>query len=276
MILYLGAGLVIIWLIACVALIVFARTLIYPFRPGISASATVGIPRATVVTFAAEDSTKLTAWVVPPNEGHPVILYFMGNGGSLPGDGPRLSEFVHRGFGIAAMNYRGAGGAPGKPSQRALTSDAVQFYDTPDTLIGQPVAPEDRIIYGSSLGAALSVQLAARREAAALILETPFNRMCEVAAHHYPIFPTCLLLPYERWASADLIGQFTAPVLFLHGDANATIPLSQGQALFDAANQPKRLIVYPGRQPQRPTSVRRRDRCNRLHQWPGAELIKRR
>ena len=246
MILYLGAGLVAAWLIACVALIVFARTLIYPFRSGISASVPVGIPGAIAITFAAADNTELTAWIVPPSPGRPVILHFMGNGGSLAGDGPRLSEFVHRGFGIAAMNYRGAGGAPGKPSQQALTSDAVQFYDTLDTLIGQPVTPEDRIIYGSSLGAAVAVQLAARRKAAALILEAPFNRMCEVAAHRFPIFPACLLLPYEHWASADLIGQITAPVLILHGDADQSIPLSQGQALFNAANQPKRLIVYPG------------------------------
>ena len=246
MILYLGAGLVAAWLIACVALMVFARTLIYPFQRGIFASETVGIPRAKAVTFAAEDGTDLTVWLVPPRPGRPVILYFMGNGGSLPSDGPRLSEFVHRGFGVAALNYRGAGGAPGRPSQQALTSDAIQFYDSLDALIGQRIAAPDRVIYGSSLGAALSVQLAARREAAALILETPFNRLCEVAAHHFPIFPACLLLPYERWASAELIGQITAPVLILHGDADATIPLSQGQALFSAANEPKRLIVYRG------------------------------
>jgi fermentation-respiration switch protein FrsA (DUF1100 family) len=246
MVIYIGAGLVAAWLIASLTLIVFARTLIYPFRPGISAAATVGIPRATAITFVGEDGTDLTAWIVPPSPGRPVILYFMGNGGSLPGDGPRLSEFVHRGFGIAAMNYRGAGGAPGKPTQEALTSDAVQFYDTLDTLIGQPVAPEDRIIYGSSLGAAVAVQLASRRETAALILEAPFNRMCEVAEHRFPIFPACLLLPYEHWASADLIGMITAPVLILHGDADQSIPLSQGQALFNAANQPKGMIVYPG------------------------------
>ena len=34
--------------------------------------------------------------------------------------------------------------------------------------------------------------------------------------------------------------------MILHGDADQTIPLSQGQALFGAAHEPKRLIVYPG------------------------------
>ena len=35
-------------------------------------------------------------------------------------------------------------------------------------------------------------------------------------------------------------------MLILHGEADETIPLSQGKALFAAAREPKRLIVYPG------------------------------
>lgn len=248
MIIYLGVGLAAAWLAACVGLIVFARTLIYPFAPEISAAAPVGIPGARAKTLAADDGLELTVWVVPPRGERPVILYFMGNAGSLPSSGPQLAEFAHRGFGIAALNYRGAGGMPGHPSQTRLTADAVALYDALDGLIGQPVPSARRVIFGTSLGAALAVQLAARRPVRGLVLETPFNRLCEVAQIHYPIFPACLLLPYERWASADLIGQVGAPVLILHGEADATIPVSQGRALFAAAREPKRLIVYPGAQ----------------------------
>jgi fermentation-respiration switch protein FrsA (DUF1100 family) len=246
LIIRMGAGLAAAWLIACVGLVVFARTLIYPFQPGISAATPVGIPGARAKTIIAEDGLEFTVWVAPPRDGRPVILYFMGNAGSLPSSGPLLAEFALRGFGIAALNYRGAGGTPGSPSQTMLTSDATALYDALDMLAGQPVPPTLRVIFGTSLGAGLAVQLAARREVAALVLETPFNRMCEVAEIHYPLFPACLLLPYERWASADLIAQVAAPVLVLHGDADQTIPLSQGKALFEAAPEPKRLIVYPG------------------------------
>jgi fermentation-respiration switch protein FrsA (DUF1100 family) len=235
-----------VWLIASTGMIIFARTLIYPFAPEISAAAPVGIPGARATTINADDGLGLTVWVVPPQGGRPVILYFMGNAGSLPMSGPRLAEFALRGFGVAALNYRGAGGMPGSPSQSTLTADALALYDTLDSLIGAPVPPTRRIAFGTSLGAGLAVQLAARRPLGGLVLETPFNRLCEVADIHFPIFPACLLLPYDRWESADLIGQIDAPVLILHGDADQTIPLSQGQALFDAAPEPKRLIVYPG------------------------------
>ncbi len=243
---YLGVGLVAAWLVACIGLIVFARTLIYPFQPGFSAATPVGVPGMRAVTLGADDGEALTVWLAVPQEGQPVILYFTGNAGSLPADGPLFEELAERGFGIAALNYRGAGGTPGKPSQTKLTADAVALYDALDTLIGQPVPPTRRVIYGTSLGAALAVQLGARRPVQGLVLETPFNRLCEVAQIHYPLFPACLLLPYERWESADLIGRVGAPVLMLHGDADQIIPPAQGKALFTAAREPKRLIVYPG------------------------------
>ena len=246
MMIYLGVGLAAAWLVACIGLILFARTLIYPFQPGFSAAFPVGVPGMRAVTLGADDGEALTVWLAVPQEGQPVILYFTGNAGSLPADGPLFEEFAERGFGIAALNYRGAGGTPGKPSQTKLTADAVALYDALDTLIGQPVPPTRRVIYGTSLGAALAVQLGARRPVQGLVLETPFNRLCEVAQIHFPLFPACLLLPYERWASADLIGQVGAPLLILHGDADETIPLSQGEALLTAARGPKRLIVYPG------------------------------
>jgi fermentation-respiration switch protein FrsA (DUF1100 family) len=174
------------------------------------------------------------------------VLYFMGNGGSLPSHAPLLAEIASHGFGLVALNYRGAGGAPGKPSQEALKADALALYDQLDAIVADQVPATRRIIYGTSLGAALAVQLAAERPSAGLVLESPFNRLCEVAQIHYPIFPACLLLPYERWNSAGRIGEVATPVLILHGEADEIIPPSQGRALLTAAREPKRIIIYPG------------------------------
>jgi len=103
------------------------------------------------------------------------------------------------------------------------------------------------VIWGASLGAAVAVQLAARREAGALVLESPFNRLCEAAQIHYPVFPVCLMLPYERWDSAASIKRVAIPTLILHGEADEVIPISQGRKLFAAAKGPKRMIAYQGR-----------------------------
>ena len=106
MMIYLAMGLAAAWLAACIGLIVFARTLIYPFQPGFSAADPVGAPGMRAVTLGADDGVGLTVWLALPQEGRPVILYFTGNAGSLPADAPLFEEFTERGFGIAALNYR--------------------------------------------------------------------------------------------------------------------------------------------------------------------------
>jgi len=242
-----GLGAVVAWLAACLLLVAFARPLIYAFQPGFSAAEPVGLPGARAVTLAADDGTPLTVWLKPPPEGGAVVLYFMGNGGVLPSHVPLLAELARRGFGIAALNYRGAGGAPGEPSQQALTADALALHGGLDGLLGAEVPEGKRVIWGTSLGAAVAVQLAARRKAGALVLESPFNRLCEAAEIHYPIFPVCLILPYERWESAAAIAGVAMPVLVLHGKADGMVPFALGRSLFDAAPGPKRLVAYPGR-----------------------------
>ena len=234
------------WALAFAGLLFFRHDLIYPFRPGIDAGTVSGVPGAEARRFAASDGTPLIAWIAAPRPGRPVILYFMGNAGALPSAGPRLAEFALRGYGIAALNYRGAGGAPGAPGEAALIGDALTLYDQLDDLLGAPVPAASRVIHGTSLGAAIAARLAAERPAAALILETPFARLCETAEHHYPAFPVCAVLWDERWRSIEAITRVEAPLLILHGDADRIIPAAQGKRLFAAARQPKTLRIYPG------------------------------
>lgn len=228
-----------LWSAAVVALFVFRHSLIYPFREWPRADQVVGVPGATVETVTAPDGVPVTLWVVPARSDRPVILYFGGNAGSLPSVAPRLAEFALMGFGIVAMNYRGSGNAPGEPSQKALTADALAVYDA-------HFADAPPVVYGTSLGAALAVQVAAKREVAALVLETPFARLCETAQYHYPIIPACWVLMDERWESIRAIGAIDAPLLVLHGDADRVIPHAHGVKLFEAAPEPKQMITYPG------------------------------
>ena len=229
-----------VWAIVCAALVVMRHDLIYPFRDWVDAHQVSGVPGAVAETFVAADGTDVIAWIVQPRPGHRTILYFMGNAGSLPSAAPRLTELATAGFGIVALNYRGAGGAPGEPRQEALTGDAVALYDRHATDGRLPV------IYGTSLGAAVAAQLAARRPAAAVILETPFARLCETAQYYYPYVPACLILPDQHWDSIEAVQQIEAPVLILHGDADQVIPMAHGKKLFEAAAEPKEMKIFEG------------------------------
>lgn len=220
------------------------RKAIYPFRTEPASPA--GIPRTEAKFLpAAEGLPELEVWVAEPVGDRPVVIYFMGNAGSLAYSAPRIAEFTEEGFGIAAMTYRGGGGRPGEPSEAGLKSDALRLYRDLGLLFGAPVPEERRVIYGVSLGTGIATDLAARVSERALVLETPFTRLCDVAKHHYSSAPACAVIT-ERYDQISRIADIGAPLLVLHGARDEMIPLSLAEALFEAAEEPKEMIVYPG------------------------------
>ncbi len=226
-------------------LMVMRNQLIYVFSGTDAPPA--DMPRTRVVELPEfRDAPALRVWVTDPEPGQPVVLYFMGNTGSLSVHETRLREMADAGFGIAAMAYRGAGGQPGQPGQLALNTDALRVYAALDGLMGRPIGPRDRVIYGYSLGTGIAARLAAEQEELALILEAPFTRLCDVAQSSYSFIPGCAMFKGEEYETVGLIDKVGAPLLVLHGDEDDVVPLALGEAVFEAASQPKFMKVYPG------------------------------
>ncbi len=239
-----GVSLTLLALILLVALPAGCRRAIYPFKTDPARPA--GIPRTVARLLPAEgDHPELEVWVAEPLGDRPVILYFMGNAGSLAYSAPRLAEFAAQGYGIAAMTYRGGGGRPGEPSEAALKSDARRLYRDLADLFEAPVPETRRVIYGVSLGTGIATDLAARVGERAVVLETPYTRLCDVAEHHYTAAPVCGFLT-ERYDQIEVIADIGSPLLVLHGAQDEIIPIALGRALFAAAAEPKRMIEYPG------------------------------
>ena len=239
-----GAVLFAGWLAICGFLLWQRFALIYPFSDWPRAENVSGIPAASVQRLRAHDGVELLVWTVPPRRDRPVIRYFTGNTGSLPATAPKLREFTMAGFGLVAMNYRGAAGSEGAPDQDDIISDGLAVYDSIAELSGHEDEPP--IIYGSSLGAAVAAQIAAQRPAQAVLLEVPFARLCEAAQARYPFVPACWILPDQRWETQDIIQNINAPLLIQHGTDDEVIPYAQGKKLYDAASEPKELMTYPG------------------------------
>ncbi|MEM0922242.1 MAG: alpha/beta fold hydrolase [Pseudomonadota bacterium] len=233
------------WAIAVLALLIGRQELIYPFSERANAYNAAALRGGEVHRFEASDGTELVAWITPPRRDRPVILFFMGNVGHLPANARRLNRLVDQGFGIAALNFRGAGGAPGSPSEHAITEDAVALYDSLDEMLGRTIPAGQRVAYGTSLGAAVAAQLALRRQIGAVILAAPFARLCEVGQHHYPWVPVCWVLPDNRWNTLDIVAELDAPLLVVHGGADQVVPIAQAEALVAAARAPTTFIRYP-------------------------------
>jgi fermentation-respiration switch protein FrsA (DUF1100 family) len=194
--------------------------------------------------FQAADGTRLHGWYVPCANAHSAVLFCHGNAGNVTHRASIL-EMLHRRVGVSVLvfDYRGYGRSEGKPNEAGILADARAARAW--LAAREEIAESDVVLMGESIGGAVAVDLAARDGARALVLESTFNCLPDVAAYHFPWLPV-------RWAmrtrldSAGKIGGYHGPLLQSHGDADTIIPLRLGRLLFDAANQPKQFLLLPG------------------------------
>jgi len=161
------------------------RALIYPFDE--TAAWTGDLPGVLIKEIARPDGTIMVVWAAEPEPKKPVIFYFMGNVGNLQHFDPRLRELRQLGYGIVAMAYRGGGGADGQPSELSLKADARFLWDNTEQVLRIRPPETQRIIYGTSLGTGIAVDLAIGKPVAGVVLEAPFTRLCETAEYHLKI-----------------------------------------------------------------------------------------
>lgn len=192
------------------------------------------------VFLTADDGAVIHALYFKAEDPRGAVLYFHGNAGDLSGWGQLAHQFLEHGHSVLMPDYRGYGKSRGKLSEAALHADARLMLE--HLLRGHPM--EEIVIYGRSLGSGIAVPLSAGLPVRALVLETPFTRLAEVARVHYPWLPSEHLLRY-RFYSDEAIGRVIAPVWIIHGTADQVVPFELGQRLSEKAEQPVEFIPVP-------------------------------
>ncbi|MBY0612685.1 MAG: alpha/beta hydrolase [Beijerinckiaceae bacterium] len=235
-------GLIGLYLAATLFMYALQRRLQYFPGGDVVVPAAAGLPGAATVTLRTADGETLSAWSIKAQPGKPTILYFFGNGGRLQYYGRRFARMTASGNGLIAVSYRGYGASTGSPSETGLIEDAETAYRQ---ALADGASPRSIIMMGDSLGTGVAVALAARHRPAALILDSPFLSARHVAEIRYPIFPVDWLMK-DQFRSDLLIGSIKAPLLVIHGTADAIVPIESGRALFALANQPKLFWEIPG------------------------------
>jgi uncharacterized protein len=196
--------------------------------------ATIGL-KAEILRLTTEDGESLLAWRIPPAAGRPVILYFHGNAGGLDLRVERFRAMAKAGLGLLAIEYRGYASSTGSPSEQGLKLDGEAAYAA---AIASGIAPELIVPLGESLGSGVAVALAARHKVGALVLDSPYSSIADVAAATYWFVPVRALLR-DPFRNDLLIGSVKAPTLIVHGTKDLVTPIRFGEKLFALANQPK-------------------------------------
>jgi fermentation-respiration switch protein FrsA (DUF1100 family) len=221
-----------------VVLFVAQRSFLFPIPTAERTSPqAAGFPEVQEHVLTTADGEKVIVWHVPARPGHPVILYFHGNGDFLAGFFGRFRDIIADGTGVVALSYRGYAGSSGQPSERGLLQDAAAAY----AFTTARYSADSIVVWGFSLGTGVAVALASEQRTGKLILEAPYTSIADVAASLFWFMPVRLVMR-DQFRSDQRIARVTVPLLVMHGALDPAIPVAFGERLFALANEPKRFV----------------------------------
>lgn len=237
------------WSVAAVAVIVglvfgvvwLQRVMLFPRsfpRQVPAALLTPGLER----WWLESDGGEVEAWFLP-GEGvdadhpGPAVIFAHGNGELIDHWPSMLSRYRELGVSVILPEYRGYGRSAGAPSEAAIRDDLRALYARIET---HPEIDEDRLVYhGRSLGGGAVCTLVRAHPPRALILESSFTSVTDVAADMY--VPSFLIV--DRFESLPVVRSYEGPLLVFHGVHDEVIPVSHGRALA-GAHRAARLVLY--------------------------------
>jgi hypothetical protein len=241
-------------LVGCAWVDAKQRELVYRATPGRPAEfvglrtgdeiVTLDVPAAV-----AGHTDHLQLWWLPSaNPQAPTLLYLHGTFRNLFKNYPKIESLRAAGFAVLAVEYRGWGESSALlPSEASINADAASAWAE---LCRRQHNPHKRVIFGHSLGGGVAVELASHqhvgRDYAALILESTFTRLPDVARSAGFLGWVASWFATQEFDSIDKIAKIDAPILMMHGSADKTVPIALGQALFDAAPAGTRWVPFEG------------------------------
>ncbi len=195
------------------------------------------------VYFTTPDGVRLHGWYCPVETPRAVVLFAHGNAGNIAYRYPdcvRLTRDMD--VTVFAFDYRGYGRSEGTPNEKGLLIDARAAREWLARKEGLDEA--EIVLFGRSLGGGVMVDLAANDGARALMLESTFTSLPDVANDLLPLSPGILML--NRFKSLEKIPRYHGPLLIAHGTKDQLIPFEHGKQLFEAANEPKQFAPIAG------------------------------
>ncbi len=229
----------------CLALIltVFQSRLVYFPERAIAATPDLMGLSYEVVEFDASDGVKLSGWFVPAEDRRGVVLFFHGNAGNISHRLESIDVFHRLRLSVFIFDYRGYGQSEGRVTEKGTYLDAEAAWRY--LLDERQVDPGEIYIFGRSLGGAVGSWLAQDHTPRALIVESTFTSIPDIAAQLYPFLPVRRLARF-RYSAIDYVQQVSCPVLIVHSRDDEMIRFSHGRKLFEAANEPKQFLEIRG------------------------------
>jgi len=214
------------------------RLIFFPYYPGRLAGDwhPKGLP-VNDVWLQTADGVRLHAWWIPAGDAQFTFVAFHGNAGNIAFRAD-VYRFLHAlPSNVLAVEYRGYGRSEGLPSEAGLYRDAQAAYDY--VIRQRGIGPGRVISYGQSLGTAVAVDLATKREVGGVVLEAPFPSAGAVARRVYWFVPGLEFAAWSKFDTARKLASMRAPLLIVHCARDPVLAFALGQEVYARARGPK-------------------------------------
>jgi len=191
----------------------------------------------------AVDGETTHGWWIPLDEVRGVCLFSHGNAGNIADRLESISLLREFGLSVLAYDYGGYGRSTGRPSEERLYKDIRAAWDY--LVEAQGIGPEAIILFGRSLGAGPTANLATEVDAAGVVLESTFTSVPARAREMFPFLPVNWLVKH-RFDNLSKVPRIESPLLIIHSPDDTLIPYHHGRELFEAATEPKTFLKIRG------------------------------
>ncbi len=184
-------------------------------------------------------------WIPQGNPSAPAVFYLHGTFRNVYQNRSKILAIHDAGLAVMAVEYRGWGDSTAiVPSEQSIVADAEAGWSA---FVERASDPRRRILFGHSLGAAVAVDLASRRavphDYAALVLESPFKSLPDIARDYGTLSRMIAPLTTQRFDSFARMPGIGGPKWFVTGNVDDTIPTAHAVDLYEAAGDPRWLVV---------------------------------
>jgi uncharacterized protein len=202
-------------------------------------------PPAQDLLIPVADRVAVGARFHPAAADDPTILFFHGNG-EIVADYDELAPFYRRqGVNFFPVDYRGYGRSTGAPTVSAMMQDCHAIFTFVRQWLPQMGFRGPLMVMGRSLGSASALELAASYpgEVAALIVESGFAYAGPLLQLLGVSLAAIGFREMTGFRNIDKIRAYSGPTLIIHAEHDHIIPLSDGQALFDASGATDKTLL---------------------------------
>jgi len=194
------------------------------------------------VSIETSDGVTLHGWFIA-GRSPKVLLFFHGNAGNISHRLDSIAQFQELGLSVLIIDYRGYGQSTGRTTETGIYRDAEAAWRY--LIDDRGIEASDIVIFGRSLGGSVASRLASENQPLALIVESSFTSIPDIATELYPWLPV-RWLSHLSHATRDHVRDVRCPILIIHSRNDEIVPFHHGEAIFASANEPRTLMTIRG------------------------------